>query len=252
MARPQRKWEQNFTFGGRLPWAVGLLLSLVLGLSLIAAFSERHFGSLFKLAALLPDHVWHGQVWRLITWTFFEPTALGLIWTALMIYWFGRDLAAQWGSRRFLGVFGGVVLVAAVGTCLVGLLDPTVLDATYLGSDALGVAMTVTWGFWFPDRTILLFFVLPVKGRWIGWGTIAVTVIFAVFQGWTALLPMLIAELSVVGWLYRRVIFARWKNALDARRRDADRAKARRRSGGAVVEYLRPGDRPGPNDHGPN
>src|SRR5580698_2413103 len=45
MARPQRI-QDRMTFGGRLPWAIGLLLTLIVGLSLLVAFGDRHAGSL--------------------------------------------------------------------------------------------------------------------------------------------------------------------------------------------------------------
>src|ERR1700722_18848730 len=101
MARPQR-FQDAMTFGGRLPWAIGLLLSLVVGLSLAVAFGDRHAGSIFALVALVPSHVWRGEVWRLVTWPFIEQGPVGLIFTCLLVWWFGRDLADEWGSSRFL------------------------------------------------------------------------------------------------------------------------------------------------------
>src|SRR5271166_3360152 len=130
MARPQRI-RDALTLGGRLPWAIGLLLSAIVGLSLLVAFGDRHAGSLFELAALAPAEVWRGQVWRLLTWPLIEPGPLPLIFACLFVYWFGRDLADEWGSSRFLAVFGGVVLAAAVGTCLIARLDPAVLRQSY-------------------------------------------------------------------------------------------------------------------------
>jgi membrane associated rhomboid family serine protease len=232
MARPQRI-QDRMTFGGRLPWAIGLLLTLIVGLSLLVAFGDRHAGSLFELASLVPADVWRGQVWRLVIWPFIEPGPLALIFTCLFVYWFGRDLADEWGSRRFLTVFGAVLLAAAVGTCLVAQVDEAALRQSYLGGWALTTAMIVGWGLWFPQRVVRIYFVLPISGFWLAWLTIAITVVLAVYSGWEGYLPELFAEGSILAWLFRRSLLARWTAAragLQARRLQARRAKQRARS----------------------
>jgi membrane associated rhomboid family serine protease len=221
------------TFGGRLPWGVGLLLTLVVVPSLLVAFGDRHAGSLYELVALAPADVWRGQIWRLVTWSVIEPGPLGLILTCLFIYWLGRDLAGEWGSRRFLAVFGGVALTAAVATCLVALADAAVMSHRYLGGWELTTAMIVAWGLWFPHRIVRLFFLLPITGFWLAWLTIAVTVVYAVYMGWEGYLPELGAEGAILAWFYRPAIIARWtaaRKAADDRRRRAERARRMARS----------------------
>jgi membrane associated rhomboid family serine protease len=236
MSRPQRI-QDRLTFGGRLPWAIGLLLSLVVGLSLLVAFGDRHAGSVFELTALAPSQVWHGQVWRLATWPFIEPGPLALIFTCLFIYWFGRDLAEEWGSRRFLLVFGGVMLAAAVATCLIALVDASVMPQTYLGGWALTTAMVVAWGLWFPTRVVRIYFILPITGFWLAWLTIAITVVYAVYAGWEGFLPELTGEAGILAWLFRRSLAARWgaaRRSIVDQRRKVDRQRRLARSKAAL------------------
>ena len=240
MARPLRI-QDRMTFGGRLPWAVGLLLTLVVGLSLVVAFGDRHAGSLFELTALSPVHVWHGQVWRLLTWPFIEPGPLGLIITCLMIFWFGRDLADAWGSRWFLLVFGGVVLGAALATCLIALVDASVMPQTYLGGWALTTAMIVGWGLWFPTRVVRIYFIIPITGFWLAWLTVAITVVYAVYAGWEGFLPELTAEAGILAWLFRHSLAERWgraQRAFGEQRRKSERQRriARSKASLRVVE----------------
>jgi membrane associated rhomboid family serine protease len=248
-------WQENLSFGGRVPWAVGLLLSATVVLSLAAAFGDRHAGSISDFVALVPAAVWQGQVWRLATWPFVEPSPLGLIFGCLFLYWFGCDLASEWGSKRFLVVFSCVMLTAALGTCLVARIDPPVLVHPYLGSWALTTAMVVAWGLWFPDRVVRLYFVLPIRGFWLAWLTVGITVVYAVYVGWGGLLPELIAEGSILVWLFRRSLFARWTKArrsFGARRREADRIKRVRKRGRVVVDYLRAVEPPDSKDNDSN
>ncbi|WP_394834124.1 rhomboid family intramembrane serine protease [Pendulispora rubella] len=233
----QGRWQDRFSFGGRLPWGVGLLLSLTVVCSLAVAFGSRHTGPLFELASLVPAAVWRGEVWRLLTWAFIEPNPLSLLFTCLGIYWFGSDLAGEWGSARFLTVLGGIAVSAAVFTCLLAQIDASVLPQHYLGSWACSCAMIVAWGLWFPDRVVRIYFILPIRGLWLAWLTVGLTVVYAIYAGWERYLPELLAEGSMLAWIYRRTLSARWAKA----RRPAARPKpvpAKKRSAKGV-SYLR-------------
>jgi hypothetical protein len=84
--------------------------------------------------------------------------------------------------------------------------------------------------------------VVLVRGFWVAWITIAFTVIFAIYEGWTHLLPELLAEASVLVWFFRKSILARFKRAgrsFDAKSREAQRMKNMRKRGRVVVDYLR-------------
>ena len=58
--------------------------------------------------------------------------------------------------------------VAGVATCLVSRIDKALLDHEYLGGYALGSALTIAWGLWFPDRIVRIYLVLPIRGFWLG------------------------------------------------------------------------------------
>jgi membrane associated rhomboid family serine protease len=239
------RWQSPFSFGGRVPWGVGAVIVATAAVSLLAAFGDRHAGSIFELAALVPAAVWRGQVWRLVTWAVIEPSPLSLLFACLFLYWFGGDLARGWGSRRFLFVYAGVAIVAASVTCLVARFDPAVLEQTYLGGWATGCAMSVAWGLTYPDRVIRIWFILPLRGYVLAWLTVGITVVYAIYSGWERFVPELAAEGSILAWLFRARLAARWartKRSIEARReeqvreaRQRDRAKKR----AASVSYLR-------------
>lgn len=223
------RWTDRFTFGGRMPYAIGLLLALTVVTSLVVAFGDRHAGtpsSLFRLAALQPERAMKGEVWRLATWALVETSPLGLLFACLLLWWFGRDLADDWGSRRFLGVYAAVALAASTGTCLVSLVDRDVVPQTYLGSWALACAVVVAWGLWFPDRVTRLFFVLTISGYWLAWLVVALTVAYAVYDGWEHHLPVLLTEGTMLAWLFRRSFTSRMQAWSRARRTEVAKARA--------------------------
>jgi membrane associated rhomboid family serine protease len=255
MARSGRpRIEDRFSFGGRVPWAIGLVLVVTIGLSLLVAVGSRHGGgSLFEWVALEPASVWRGQVWRLATWTFVEDGPLALIFAVLFLYWFGGDLANELGSRRFLLLFGGIMLAAAVGTCLVAVIDPAIREQSYLGGWAASTAMIVAWGFWFPHRVIRVWFVIPIRAIWLAWLTLGITVACVAYFGWERYLPEMFAEAGIMAWLFGGSVSARWRRLVGAAataRRDADR-RARRAKAAAdlrTVESLDDDPPPLPDD----
>lgn len=192
----------GFSFGGRVPRDIGVLIAVTVVASLLGAIGARNGFPLFAWGSLLPDKVLKGEVWRLVTWVFLELDPLQLLFGALALYWFGRDLALAWGTRRFVAVYLGLTALAGVLTVLVALLVwPTeMLAQDYTGNWALVDAMMLAWALLYPDRQILLFFVLPVSGRIIFWITLLGTVAYAAYRGFHFFIPHLSAELLMIAY----------------------------------------------------
>lgn len=212
MMQSRRQWQRDVTFGGRIPWAVGLLICITLVMSLLMAWGNRHVAPLFQWVSLQPAAIWRGQLWRLVTWPFVEPEPWSLIFACLILYWFGPSLVRRYGSRWYLTGFFSTIAVAAVGTCLIALADREVMGSTHLGGWAMATAMLVIWGLTYPDSIIRIYFLIPIRGFWFAWGTVALTVIYCAYTGWAPLLPELIGELTVLAWFYRKRIALRWSS----------------------------------------
>jgi membrane associated rhomboid family serine protease len=208
--RAARRIGQGLTFGGRVPASVGALIALTALLSLAGVVGERNGLSLVRLALFSPEAVWEGEIWRLVTWVFFETDPLSLLFGGLMLYWFGKDLAHAWGERRFVLVYLGIAAAAAAATCLAALLWPALLR----GGRALGPwpvvdAMVVAWALLFPDRQILVWFALPVGGRSLLYLTVGGTLLYAAFAGFAPYAPHLAAE-GLMALYVRGVRPGRW------------------------------------------
>src|SRR5690349_18974283 len=151
--RSARPIGEFFTFGGRVPSTVGGLISALVLASLAGALG-RSYG-LLDVAVLVPGLVWQGQVWRLVTWAFFETDPLSLLFGALTLYWFGRDLCFAWGPRRFIATFFAIAALAAAVTTIAALGWPALRGYPYRGSWAVLSALIVAWAMIFPERQIL-------------------------------------------------------------------------------------------------
>lgn len=193
MPRRSSPFDEWLSFGGRVPPVVGGLIIAIVACTILGAL----VGGVASFAAFAPSLVLHGQLWRLFTWPFVEGRdPLSLVFGALTLYWFGRDLTWAWGPRRFLGTFFALAGLAAAATTLLSI-PFAPLDRVWLGSWPVLSALIVAWAMLFPERQILFMFALPVSGRALAWITVGGTLLYAVLGGrggaW-AYVPHLLAQ----------------------------------------------------------
>ena len=121
--------------------------------------------------ALIPVRVLEGEAWRLLTFLFF-PESTSPIWILfelMLLYLFGSSLEAEWGTERFNAFFW----VGWLATVLASFLSPTMAT----GNIALLTSIFLAFAYLNPDYEIRLFFILPVKVKylaWIAWGFYAI------------------------------------------------------------------------------
>ncbi len=116
------------------------------------------------------SRVLHGQVWRLFTYIFI-PGTLNLLWAiigTMFLMWLGRGLEAAWGPFRLTLYFLGGMLAVAIGSMIFG------YTATGL---FLFQSLLLAFAVIYPNEEILMFFIIPVKIKWIAWLDVALTVL---------------------------------------------------------------------------
>ncbi len=178
-----------------MPPSVGVLIGLTAILSLVGVIGERMGFGLLSRGALVPSAVFHGEVWRLVSWIFFELQPISLVFACLMIYWFGRDLAQLWGARKFVLTYLGFAVVVGLATSLVGrFLWHGIADQFYLGTWPITEALVIAWAMTYPDRKIMFYFVVPMGGRTLIYVTLGGTILYAIFEGVAAFVPHFISE----------------------------------------------------------
>jgi membrane associated rhomboid family serine protease len=205
--------------GGSLPAPVALLIAATLVSSILGA----QVAGFAAAGALVPGYVFLGQLWRLVSWVFLELDPLGLIFAALALFWFGRDLVRVWGPLRFLGAYLGLAAAAAGITCLAALAFPELRAHPFIGAWPVVSALIIAWACVFPGRNMLLYFVVPLSGRNLIYATLGGTLLFALLGGMANFIPHFAAQLvslavmrgNPIGPLWARVRFelayGRWR-----------------------------------------
>jgi membrane associated rhomboid family serine protease len=116
-----------------------------------------------KFLALNPALIMRGEVWRLITYIFL-PQTLSPLWLVLALWflWFiGEGLERAWGAFRLTLYF----FVGMIGTTIAAF---AARDTSFSNS-MLVAALFFAFATFFPDEIIYIFFILPVKVKWLAW-----------------------------------------------------------------------------------
>lgn len=170
-------------------YAIRNLITYIIGLNaLVFALSLLLPGRpVVESLVLYPDRVLQGEIWRLLTYIFIPPTS-SPIWIIFVLYFYylvGSGLEQAWGAFRFnLYYFLGMV-----GTTLAAFIT----GAGYTGA-YLNLSLFLAFARLYPELELLIFFILPVKLKylaWLNWAILGGTVIFAA-------LPYKIAAVAAV------------------------------------------------------
>jgi hypothetical protein len=118
---------------------------------------------LFKLV-LTHNGLMAGEVWRLLTVLLIPPN-MNLLFLFFFLYFFfmiGNVLETQWGTFRY-NIY---ILVGYLATITAALVPGAVVTGSYLMES---IFLAFAW--LFPEFQILIFFILPVKVKWLGLAT---------------------------------------------------------------------------------
>lgn len=158
-----------------LRWSVTtMLLVAYVAVFILEVLASPYPGRLVPFNEFIYDHfalslegLRHGWVWQLITYQFMHGGVMHLLGNGLAIYFFGREMEAVLGWRRYLvllfgsGVFGGICQMLAA------LVWPGYFGGAVIGASAGAFGLVAAYATMYPDRELylLLFYVIPVRLR---------------------------------------------------------------------------------------
>ena len=157
--------------GNAIVWLIGFI------------FAENVFATRL---VLIPREVFRGEVWRLITFLLlnsFGGMPIFVLIELYFVYMIGRNLEAAWGSFRLtLFYFIGYAL-----TVFISLIS----GVPVMGARYIHLSLFLAFAQLAPDMRILLFFIIPVKIKWLSWAAWAFLAYEFFMTGWTGKLFIL-------------------------------------------------------------
>ena len=181
-----------------------IIISYVLGYALMYI----NPGALSMLS-LNVTKILQGQVWRLITWIVYPPSTSSPLWFVIAILFFYYPISASlehtWGKFKFIlyilsGMIFTVIAAFILHFVMGGVLDGLggIIFSTYYISLSIFLAYSLTY----PDMTVLLMFVIPIKMKWMSivYAAIVIYDVARYFMNgaWFMALPIIASLLNFV------------------------------------------------------
>ncbi len=164
-------------------------------------------GMLESWTALEPERIWHGQIWRIVTWPLVEIGPWGLVMTCASIYKFGGELAPRWGDLRLRRFALQIVIAGGIITSLFALVSDHAWQMRRSGGWAISDALLIAWARQYPTSTIRLYGFLELGGKMLIGATVGLMVLIAVSSSPFLVIPELVACIGAAyyprAWLSR-------------------------------------------------
>ncbi len=109
-----------------------------------------------------------GEIWRIVSWVFYpmSKSLLFIIFATFFLFFINEGLETEWDSFR-LNVY---VFATVAALALVGLL-PYTDGAGFLFNPILYSSLLFAFATIYPEQTIHLLGIIPIKAKWIGWAS---------------------------------------------------------------------------------
>lgn len=153
----------DFGFGGLTPAIKNLLIVNVAAFVLSIVLDAVGYGGLTPYLMLIPYYVTHQLfLWQLVTYMFLHGGFFHILFNMFALWMFGTELERTWGTRRFLGYYFMTGIAAGATVVLV---NPSTQVATVGASGAI-YGLLLAYGMLWPDRLILLYFIIPIRAKY--------------------------------------------------------------------------------------
>ena len=150
-----------------------------------------------QLLAMNPEKILHGQIYRLVTWVVIPPSSASILVIITLFFYFsiGRTLENSWGDFRYtVYILSGIIFtdIGMMGTYLImHLMGQSQLLDMYYQAGLYGastyypcMSMFLAYAFMFPDMQVLLYFIIPIKVKWLGYLDIAYLLVMILQYGY--------------------------------------------------------------------
>ena len=143
----------------------------------VVGFAIMNFmPSLLNWITLEPGLILRGQLWRIISWVLIPPSSslISLIFLVLLYYSLGSALERTWGTFRYnVYIFSGILFTVAAAFLLYGALyliygvEFSLSSVGMISTNYITMSIFLAFAAIYPDMEVLLYFILPIKMKWM-------------------------------------------------------------------------------------
>ncbi len=168
--------RQTIGFGNRLTPVGKIMLIVYATVYVLELIGQQWLGiPIYRWLALSPVNSGTFHIWQVVTHPLIhDPGApIGFLINCLVFFFFAGTIESALGTRAFLRLYVIAALGGAAASLLFGGL--TSFGVPCAGMMPSLLALIIVFGLLQPEATILLMFVLPIKAKYISYGTTIVT-----------------------------------------------------------------------------
>jgi hypothetical protein len=208
-----------------------LSLWLIVGYAIgYVCYYVQRFTSLPILDFLMldPSRVMRGQIWRLLTWVLMPPSYTNIFFYLIMMmlyYQLGTALERTWGTFRFNAyIFGGVIFTAlGVMVTYFVLRALNMPEAYFMGYTVstyyINLAIFLAFAVCYPDMQLMLYFIIPVKIKWLAVLYAVLVCIDFVQSSWTERIVIIMSLMNFLVFFFSTRNYRRISPDASGRRR---------------------------------
>jgi membrane associated rhomboid family serine protease len=126
-------------------------------------------GDLARFMGLSPVEAVEGfRVWQFLTYAYLHSldSPFHILVNLLMLWMFGSELCGYFGARRFLILYHFAAFLGAVAQVTSAYVKNATADITIGASGAI-YGLLVVYAILFPNRQVLLFFLIPIRMKYL-------------------------------------------------------------------------------------
>jgi membrane associated rhomboid family serine protease len=164
MAQP--RYRSSF-YNEFMPPGVKWLLILNTAIFILTVVVIGDHRAFFDLFALSASGVFQSfRIWQPLTYMFLHGGFTHLLFNMLSLWMFGTQIERDWGTRRFLKFYFLCGFAAAACVLLANMIVGDWRGGT-LGSSGAIFGVLVAFGVLYPNQTILMNFLFPIKAKYL-------------------------------------------------------------------------------------
>lgn len=194
------------SFGMMTPGVKNLLFAniAVFLLQFLAPALNETLVRLFGLIPLLAFN--HYFIWQFVTYMFLHGGFSHIFFNMFALWMFGVELERTWGTKEFLKFYFLTGIAAGLGTALFswGSIVPTI------GASGAIYGILAAYALFFPDRYVYMYFLFPIKMKYLALILGALEFFSAYNQAQTGIAHAAHLGGMVVGYFYLRYKYRQW------------------------------------------
>ena len=177
--------------------AIKTLISVNFAIFILQSISSSET-MFFSNFGLVPKLVWSQlKIWQPFTYMFFHGDIWHVLINMFVLWMFGSELERIWGKKNFLRFY----FITGVGSGLLTMLFGLESMIPVVGASGAIYGVLLAYGVMFPNRTVYLYGIIPIKSIWFVIG-IGVVAFFSSFNNFSNISHLTHLFGMIIGYLY--------------------------------------------------